>query len=51
MSLLDNIKFKFVQGENIAQTSQFFCTGIAELSFVALSQIIEARKGEAANSS
>ena len=32
---------RFVQGENIAQTYQFVCTGNAELGFVALSQVMK----------
>ena len=41
LNLLDAIKPKFVQGENIGQTYQFAATGNAELSFVALSQVME----------
>lgn len=41
MGLLDAIKPKFVQGENIGQTYQFAATGNAELGFVALSQVME----------
>ena len=41
LNLLDNIKPKFVQGENIGQTYQFAATGNAELGFVALSQVME----------
>lgn len=39
MGLLDQIRPKFVQGKNIAQTYQFVATGNAELGFVALSQV------------
>lgn len=41
LNLLDRIKPKFVQGENIGQTYQFAATGNAELGFVALSQVME----------
>lgn len=41
LNLLDAIKPKFVQGENIGQTYQFAATGNAELGFVALSQVME----------
>ena len=41
LSLLEQIKPKFVQGENIGQTYQFAATGNAELGFVALSQVME----------
>ncbi len=41
LNLLDSIKPKFVQGENIGQTYQFAATGNAELGFVALSQVME----------
>jgi len=41
LQLLDAIRPKFVQGENIAQTFQFVGTGNAELGFVALSQIMQ----------
>ncbi|HLO65267.1 MAG TPA: molybdate ABC transporter substrate-binding protein [Azonexus sp.] len=37
--LLDSLKSKFVQGENIAQTFQFVQSGNAELGFIALSQV------------
>lgn len=41
LGLLEQIKPKFVQGENIGQTYQFAATGNAELGFVALSQMME----------
>lgn len=41
LNLLDAIKPKFVQGENIGQTYQFAATGNTELGFVALSQVME----------
>ena len=41
LKLLDAIRPKFVQGENIAQTHQFVATGNAELGFVALSQVMK----------
>ncbi|ANY63286.1 molybdate ABC transporter substrate-binding protein [Comamonas aquatica] len=41
LGLLEQIKPKFVQGENISQTYQFAATGNAELGFVALSQVME----------
>ncbi|WP_313602336.1 molybdate ABC transporter substrate-binding protein [Comamonas jiangduensis] len=40
LGLLEQIKPKFVQGENIGQTYQFAATGNAELGFVALSQVM-----------
>lgn len=39
LGLLDTLKPRFVQGENIAQTQQFVASGNAELGFVALSQV------------
>lgn len=39
LGLLDTLKPKFVQGENIGQTHQFVATGNAALGFVALSQV------------
>jgi molybdate transport system substrate-binding protein len=39
LGLLDAVRPKFVQGENIAQTYQFVATGNAEVGFVALSQV------------
>ncbi len=44
LGLLEQIKPKFVQGENIGQTYQFAATGNAELGFVALSQVMEDSK-------
>ena len=41
LKLLETIRSKFVQGENIAQTHHFVATGNAELGFVALSQIMK----------
>lgn len=39
LGLLERLRPKFVQGENIGQTYQFAATGNAALGFVALSQI------------
>ena len=39
LGVLENLRPRFVQGENIAQTYQFVLTGNAELGFLALSQI------------
>lgn len=39
LGLLQAVRPKFVQGENIAQTWQFVASGNAELGFVALSQV------------
>ena len=39
LGLLDALRPKFVQGENIAQAQQFVASGNAELGFVALSQV------------
>ena len=39
LGLLDALRPKFVQGENIAQVQQFVASGNAELGFVALSQV------------
>jgi len=39
LGLLDALRPKFVQGENVAQTQQFVASGNAELGFVALSQV------------
>lgn len=39
LGLLDTLRLRFVQGENIAQTYQFVATGNAPLGFVALSQV------------
>lgn len=41
LQLLDVLRPRFVQGENIAQAHQFVATGNAELGFVALSQVIK----------
>jgi molybdate transport system substrate-binding protein len=41
MNLLDSVRDRFVQGENIAQTHQFVASGNAELGFVALSQVMQ----------
>lgn len=40
LGLLDAVKPKFVEGNNISQTHQFAASGAAELGFVALSQVI-----------
>ena len=39
LGLMDALRPKFVQGENIAQAHQFVASGNAELGFVALSQV------------
>jgi len=39
LEVLDAVRPKLVQGENIAQTHQFVMSGNAELGFVALSQV------------
>ncbi|KND56800.1 Molybdenum ABC transporter, periplasmic molybdenum-binding protein ModA [Candidatus Paraburkholderia schumanniana] len=39
LGLMDRVKPKIVEGQNISQTQQFVATGNAELGFVALSQI------------
>lgn len=39
LGVIDAVRPKFVQGENIAQTWQFVATGNAPLGFVALSQV------------
>ncbi len=44
LGLLDGLRGKFVQGENIAQTYQFVATGNAALGFVALSQVMREGK-------
>ncbi len=41
MGVLDTLRGKIVQGENIAQAHQFISTGNAELGFVALSQVFK----------
>ena len=40
LGLLEQVRPKLVQGDNIAQTHQFVDTGNAELGFVALSQVV-----------
>jgi molybdate transport system substrate-binding protein len=40
LGVLQEVKPKFVQGENIAQTYQFVASGNAPLGFVALSQVM-----------
>lgn len=40
LGVLADVRSKFVQGENIAQTYQFIATENAQLGFVALSQVI-----------
>ncbi|MEW6707763.1 MAG: molybdate ABC transporter substrate-binding protein [Pseudomonadota bacterium] len=40
LKLLNALRPRFVQGENIAQAYQFVATGNAELGFVALSQVV-----------
>ncbi len=39
LGLLEALRPKFVQGENIAQAQQFIASGNAELGFIALSQV------------
>jgi molybdate transport system substrate-binding protein len=39
LGLLDALRPKIVQGENIAQVQQFIASGNAELGFVALAQV------------
>jgi molybdate transport system substrate-binding protein len=39
LGVLESLRAKFVQGENISQAHQFVSTGNAELGFVALSQV------------
>jgi len=41
LKLLESLRPRFVQGENIAQTHSFIVSGNAELGFIALSQVIE----------
>ena len=41
LQLLNNLKGRLVQGENIAQTYQFISSGNAKLGFVAYSQIMK----------
>ena len=45
LGLLEVLRPKFVQGNNIAQTFQFVDTGNAEVGFVALSQVIFTKAG------
>jgi len=47
LHLLDSLRPKLVEGENISQTLEFVATGNAELGFVALSQILLAGKPRA----
>jgi molybdate transport system substrate-binding protein len=41
LGVLEAVRAKFVQGENIAQTYQFVASGNAEIGFVALSQVFK----------
>jgi molybdate transport system substrate-binding protein len=41
LNLLESVRPKFVQGENISQTLQFVSTGNAEIGFVARSQVMK----------
>lgn len=41
LGVLETVRERFVQGENIAQTHQFVSTGNAQLGFVALSQVFK----------
>lgn len=41
LNVLDSVRPKFVQGENIGQTYQFVASGNAPLGFVALSQVMK----------
>ncbi|MBI5109103.1 MAG: molybdate ABC transporter substrate-binding protein [Rhodocyclales bacterium] len=41
LKLVDTVRPRFVQAENIAQAHQFVATGNAELGFVALSQVMQ----------
>lgn len=41
LGLLDAVRNRFVQGENIGQTHQFIASGNADLGFVALSQVMK----------
>ena len=47
LGVVDAMRPRFVQAENIAQAHQFVATGNAELGFVALSQILKDGKPEA----
>ncbi len=40
LGVAEQLKPRFVQGENISQTQQFVVTGAAELGFIAYSQVI-----------
>ena len=40
LGVYDQLRYKFVEGTNVAQAYQFVKTGNAELGFVALSQVI-----------
>ena len=40
LELVDTTQFKWVRGENIAQTYQFVSSGNADLGFIALSQLL-----------
>ena len=41
LGVAEQLKPRFVQGENISQTQQFVVTGAAELGFIAYSQVIK----------
>lgn len=41
LGLLEKVRSRLVQGENIAQTHQFVASGSVELGFVALSQVMK----------
>jgi molybdate transport system substrate-binding protein len=45
LGVYDSVSPKIVTGESIAQACQFVATGNAEIGFVALSQVIKAKKG------
>jgi molybdate transport system substrate-binding protein len=45
LGVYDAVSPKIVTGESIAQAYQFVATGNAEIGFVALSQVIKAKKG------
>lgn len=49
MGVLESLRPRLVQGENIAQTHQFVVSGAAELGFVAYSQVI--RNGQVGSGS